>query len=229
MGYWVFQVLSLTQPEQHTLGHFLGPPACSKFPSPGGTVFRDTILLSLLGLMLILVILLQNFNPPTQNNVSEPPGNVIVEIEWPTQLDTDIDLWVQAPKGEAVGYSNKGNEVLNLLRDDVGASRDISDINHEIIYSRGILAGEYVVNLHFYADHADHAEGRESNPVPVHVWVSVKTDTAAAAAVIVDRTLDLERVGDEETVFRFRLDEDGRLVVGSVNERFKALRGRGNS
>lgn len=187
----------------------------------GATVFRDTILLSMLGLMLVLVILLQNFNPPTQQDASEPPGNVIVEIEWPTQLDTDIDLWVQAPKGDAVGYSNKGNEVLNLLRDDVGVSRDISDINHEIIYSRGILAGEYVVNLHFYADHADDGT---SKPVPVHVWVSVKRETAVSAAVIVDRTLDMERVGDEKTVFRFRLDADGRLVGGSVNQRFKALR-----
>ena len=51
-----------------------------------GTVFRDAILLSLLGLMLIIVILLQYFNPPTQEAAKpNPPGNVIVEIEWPNQ------------------------------------------------------------------------------------------------------------------------------------------------
>lgn len=186
-----------------------------------GTVFRDAILLSLLGLMLIIVILLQYFNPPTQEATAEPPGNVIVEIEWPSELDTDIDLWVQAPKDRSVGYSNKGNAVLNLLRDDVGARQDISNINHEITYSRGVLAGEYVVNLHYYANHT----GRGGKvKVPVHVWVSVKKDSMATPRIIVDRTLTMERVGDEQTVFRFRLGERGELIAGSVNERFKALR-----
>ena len=186
-----------------------------------GTVFRDAILLSLLGLMLIIVILLQYFNPPTQEAQSEPPGNVIVEIEWPNHLDTDIDLWVQAPKDRSVGYSNKGNAVLNLLRDDVGARQDISNINHEITYSRGVLAGEYIVNLHYYADHTGQ-RGRVK--VPVHAWVSVKKNSMATPRIIVDRTLTMERVGDEKTVFRFKLGEEGNLISGSINDRFKAIR-----
>ena len=186
-----------------------------------GTVFRDAILLSLLGLMLIIVILLQYFNPPTEEATSEPPGNVIVELEWPNELDTDIDLWVQAPKDRSVGYSNKGNAVLNLLRDDVGSRQDISDINHEITYSRGVLPGEYIVNLHYYADHTGKG-GRLK--VPVHVWVSVKKGNRSTPRVIVDRRLTMDRVGDEKTAFRFRLGEKGELVAGSINERFKALR-----
>ena len=186
-----------------------------------GTVFRDAILLSLLGLMLVIVILLQYFNPPTQESSSEPPGNVIVEIEWPNEMDTDIDLWVQAPKDKSVGYSNKGNAVLNLLRDDVGARQDISNVNHEITYSRGVLPGEYIVNLHYYADHTGNA-GRAK--VPVHVWVSVKANSQASPRVIVDRRLTMERVGQEKTAFRFRLSESGGLVPGSITERFKALR-----
>lgn len=186
-----------------------------------GTVFRDAILLSLLGLMLVIVILLQYFNPPTQESTSEPPGNVIVELEWPNELDTDIDLWVQAPKDRSVGYSNKGNAVLNLLRDDVGARQDISNVNHEITYSRGVLPGEYIVNLHYYADHTG-KRGRAK--VPVHVWVSVKRNDRATPQVIVDRRLTMDRVGDEKTVFRFRLGEEGELVAGSVSQRFKALR-----
>ena len=109
-----------------------------------------------------------------------------------------------------MGYSNKGNAVLNLLRDDVGARQDISNINHEITYSRGvILAGEYVVNLHYYANHTGRG-GRIK--VPVHVWVSVKQNSLAAPRIIVDRTLTMERVGDEKTVFRFSLER--RRAVG---------------
>ncbi|MCH7661923.1 MAG: hypothetical protein IH933_15545, partial [Euryarchaeota archaeon] len=67
------------------------------------TVFRDTILLALLGFVFISVILLIHFNPEAKENESEPPGNVIVEISWPAELDTDVDLWVQAPGDVPVG------------------------------------------------------------------------------------------------------------------------------
>ena len=69
-----------------------------------------------------------------------PPGNVMVEANWPPGMDSDVDLWVQAPGDVPVGYSNKGGAVFNLLRDDLGQQLDLSGLNYESSYSRGVRA-----------------------------------------------------------------------------------------
>ena len=50
----------------------------------GSTVFRDVIMLALLGFVAIVVLLLPHLNPPVRADESAaPPGNVIVEVRWP--------------------------------------------------------------------------------------------------------------------------------------------------
>ena len=83
----------------------------------GGTVFRDVIMLALLGFIAIVLLLLPHLNPPAKAEESvSAPGNVIIEIHWPEHLDADVDLWVEAPGDRPVGYSNKGGRIFNLLR-----------------------------------------------------------------------------------------------------------------
>jgi hypothetical protein len=118
----------------------------------GGTVFRDVIMLALAGFVAMVVLLLPHLNPPGKAALdnSQPPGNVIVEVRWPDEIDSDVDLWVEAPGDVPVGYSNKGGVIFNLLRDDLGKRADATGMNYEVSYSRGIPAGEYTVNVHLY-------------------------------------------------------------------------------
>ena len=97
----------------------------------GGTVFRDVIMLVLAGFV-VIVLLLPHINPPAQaaKQSMDPPGNVMVEMRWPDELDTDIDLWVLAPGDSPVGYSHKDGSAFNLLRDDRGHLRDASNLNY---------------------------------------------------------------------------------------------------
>ena len=119
----------------------------------GSVVFRDVILLALTGFIFMVVLLLPFVNPPTENeNNTDPPGNVIVELFWDNDRDVDIDLWVKAPDDIPVGYSNKGGLFFNLLRDDLGKYKDNSPINYEVSYSRGISEGNYIANLHLYRE-----------------------------------------------------------------------------
>ncbi len=189
----------------------------------GSTVFRDVITLALAGFVVCLVIILPHLNPPGAKTIDgmEPPGNVVIEARWPDDLDTDVDLWVQGPGDVPVGYSNKGGKLFNLLRDDLGTRDDVSGINYEVSYSRGIVAGEYTVNVHLYRN----SSGKL--PIPVKVVASVKPSVKESARQILVSDAQLQKEGQELTVFRFRLDAAGNLVPGSVTNLQRPLRSLG--
>jgi hypothetical protein len=185
------------------------------------TVFRDVIMLALAGFMTIVILVLAHLNPravAAKVQDMAPPGNVMVEANWPQELDSDVDLWVQAPGDAPVGYSNKGGAVFNLLRDDLGHQLDVSGLNYESSFSRGIIGGEYTVNLHLYRNRA------ATITIPVTVVVSVKAGADLPARQILVSKLALSREGEERTVFRFRLSEAGTLVPGSVTSLQRPLR-----
>ena len=185
-----------------------------------GTVFRDVIMLALAGFVAMVILLLPHINPPgraAQEN-TQPPGNVIVEVRWPDELDCDVDLWVEAPGDIPVGYSNKGGVIFNLLRDDLGRRADATGMNYEVSYSRGIVAGEYTVNVHLYRNAAG------VFPIPVTIVTSVKKSAKESARQVLAGNIELGREGQELTVYRFKLSEDGDLVPGSVHSVQRNLR-----
>lgn len=185
-----------------------------------GTVFRDVITLALAGFVAIVILLLPHIGAEAAKTAEDArmPGNVLVEVTWPPELDTDIDLWVQAPGDIPVGYSNKGGAVFNLLRDDLGRKLDVSGLNYEVSYARGVVPGEYTVNLHLYR----HLSG--PLPVPARVVVSTRTDDNSASRQILATDAELRREGQELTVLRFRLDAQGALLPDSVHNLQRPLR-----
>jgi hypothetical protein len=186
----------------------------------GGTVFRDVIMLALAGFVAMVLLLLPHLNPPGEaaKENTQPPGNVIVEMRWPDELDADVDLWVEAPGDIPVGYSNKGGVVFNLLRDDLGKRADATGMNYEVSYSRGIPAGEYTVNVHLYRNTTG------VFPIPVTVVTSVKKSSKESARQVLASNIELTREGEELTVYRFKLSEQGDLVPGSVHSLQRKLR-----
>jgi hypothetical protein len=185
-----------------------------------GTVFRDTIMLALAGFVALVILMLPYLNPKQTRSAEnvEPPGNVIVEARWPDDLDSDVDLWVQAPGDIPVGYSNKGGVIFNLLRDDLGRRADATGMNYEVSYSRGIPPGEYTVNIHLYRNTA------QVVPIPVTIVASVKKIMQESARQLLATRIDLKREGQELTVFRFALDDGGGLVPGSVTSLQRPIR-----
>jgi hypothetical protein len=185
------------------------------------TVWLDTALLMLGGFVLMTILMMTVMNPPAKSSETEgvqAPGNVIVEIQWPDKLDADVDLWVRGPGDVPVGYSNKSGRLFNLLRDDLGKAQDMTDLNYEIAYSRGMPPGEYVVNVHMYRGVG------VTYPIPVKVDVTASRDAAKSATPLLTTNVELRKPNQEITAFRFRLGADGQLVQGSVNSLFKGLR-----
>jgi hypothetical protein len=180
-------------------------------------VFRDFTLLMTLGFVAMVVWLLPHVNPPASEADADPPGNVVMAITWP-EGDIDVDLWVTGP-GELtpVGYSNRGGVLFNLLRDDLGRLPDATPLNYENAYSRGILAGEYIVNVHCY----------RCPVVPQRVDAEVSVNDASsgkAMRMIATTSLELTANGQEKTALRFKLDATGKLVADSLNSVFRPLR-----
>ncbi len=189
-------------------------------PNNSLVLFLDVLFLALLGFVVIAVLLLFHVNPPKAGEEdAKPPGSVIFEMRWPDDSCADVDLWVMGPDNVAVGYSNRESELSNLLRDDLGIHRDLSDLNYENAYTRGILAGEYQANVHLFSDHGC--------PAPIVVWVSASVRRQNHKTYrLIETQVELTHVGHEITAFRFRLTKDGGPVVGSFHAIPRALRSR---
>ena len=102
-------------------------------------------------------------------------------------------------------------------RHDLGHSGDPNSMNYEVAYGRGRWAGEYTVNAHLYRS-ADHRF-----PIKVKARVQMQTPEGLVRN-LTQSTIDLTYIGQESTVFRFRLDDRGELVDGSLNRLHKELR-----
>jgi hypothetical protein len=177
---------------------------------------RPSLVLMLDVLLLIIVIMMKQPHNPEMDVTTQPPGMVIVEIRWPDDLNTDVDLWVRAPGDSPVGYSNRAGTIFNLLRDDLGLVRDTLSLNYENSYSRGAPPGEYIVNIHLYNDIARAA------PIDVIVTASVRAN--GGTTHIFTKTVRLSVMGQEVTVNRFTLNDRGVLVKGSTHDMPIALR-----
>ena len=189
-----------------------------EFDDDSGTIFRDVTLLALAAFVAMVLMLLPFLNPGAEaeseaDGITDP-GNVIIELVWAPDRDADIDLWVKAPEGLPVGFPNKGNAVVNLLRDDLGLFQDLTDINYEIVYSRGIVPGEWIVNVQAYRLE----DPIRPIPVNVQVLVSVKREGEDRPTPILEKEVELRYPRHETTVFRFALTGKGALVHGSVND-----------
>src|SRR6266851_8495252 len=180
--------------------------------------FRDMLFLLVFMYLLIGGIALAHVHKKAEESKgAKPPGNVIVELHWDRGVDADVDLWVQGPGDVPVGYSNKGGAIFNLVRDDLGHSGDPNSMNYEVAYGRGRWPGEYVVNAHLYRS-AD-------RKFPVKVMAKVDMQTREGQVKnLMQSAVELTHVGQEATIFRFRLDDKGELVQGSLNRLHKDLR-----
>jgi hypothetical protein len=180
---------------------------------PVGTVFRDMVMLALVGFVAMVILMLPHLSKAKQAlQEQHAPGNVVVEIHWPNDMDADVDLWVKGPGDVSpVGFFNPDGRYFNLLRDDLGTEGDATNENYEVSYSRGIAAGEYIVNVHMYGPLPAGV-----TVVPVRVVVSVRQQYDDLRQILATR-VELKRHNQEETAFRFQLTEKGELVRGSVS------------
>lgn len=188
------------------------------------TLFRDVLMAALGTLMAVLIIIIWLINPPKQNDEqdSRSRGNIRIEIIWPQELNVDIDSWGRAPGDTPVGYSNLNGRVFNLVRDDLGTYADLTEMNYEVMFSRGIPKGEWIFNLHWFSN----AHG--ATQVPVRVLITIKKNDdgsgKGSAKKVLTKTVLLTHEGQEVTVIRFETDEEMNVIKESFRTDYEPLR-----
>lgn len=172
---------------------------------------RLDALFNFLGVLIFFIVaLIAQVNPPTDPQI-DPPGNLVASIAWPSGA-IDVDLWVKSPGDDAVGYSRRSGLVWSLLRDDLGTSNDLSGMNFESAFTRGLPDGEYIVNVRCYG-----CAGKV--PVPVATEVRLADGTLVWSGVV---TLVSDK--QEKTALRFVM-RGGKVVPGSASHVFREIRG----
>jgi hypothetical protein len=158
--------------------------------------------------------------PKASEGKVDSKAEFIVTMDWPDNSPDDVDLMVQDPAEEIAWYRHKEAGFLTLDRDDRGGVHDTilisgrrasTPIREEVLTIRGIVAGEYVVNVSQYVA-ASH------KPVPVNVRVQKLNPVAR---VIWEGQVKVDHRGDEKTAVRFSLDAKG--DVTDINHRDKSL------
>lgn len=157
---------------------------------------------------------------PVKNNEASDRSicEMAFDISWPN-VDADIDLWAQGPNTRPVGYSSKNSGPMDLVRDDLGYQSDKSNKNEERICIRAIVPGEYTINAHVFA-----VRGNNKLPLPVSLTVSKVDVSSAYMTEIYSKTVDLKQFGEELTIVRFTLKDDGSLDSSSIHDIPKKLR-----
>jgi hypothetical protein len=181
--------------------------------------FIDLLFNALLGFTFLFLVAVMFINPETRKGRVDLKAEYIISVTWPEYLADDIDLWVQDPIGDTVSYLQKEASWLHLDRDDRGEVNDtiivdgeelLYPINQEVVTIRGIIPGEYIVNLYYY---------KAAQPEPVEALVKVEKVNPTLQTVFVRRVM-LQREDEEQTVVRFSLDRRGNLYdVNSLAKR----------
>jgi len=182
--------------------------------SSANVVFRDIIFNCLLVFLLLTSLLMAHVNLPTAEEAGaiNQPGQMYIELIWPSDNDVDVDLMVKDPNGEVTFFRNSATRAFNLVRDDRGLLNDDTGVNFEHAFSRSLPDGWYIINAYVYALN----EGQL--PVDVNLVVNIMdfdmVDGPSEEALTETHTLDA--IQKEITLARF-LVIDGKVDTSSIS------------
>jgi hypothetical protein len=178
-------------------------------------LFKALQVVAFLFFIALLVI-----NPEAKQGKIDTKADFIITMTWPDSHPDDIDLYAEDPLGNIVWYHVREAGFMVLDRDDRGGlnnsivvdgKRMSSPIRQETVSIRGIIAGEYTVNINHYL-------ATTNTPVPVSVKVEKVNPTVE---VIHYDTMIVDHAGQETTAVRFRVADNGRVT--DVSRQDKSL------
>lgn len=189
------------------------------------TAYIDLLLNVLTGIIFLFILTTLLIQPPkkAEDEGAKRKAEMIATVDWPSNLNCDIDIWVRDPQGTVVSFKNKSMGLMHIERDDRGFEGDyIRDERGNIIGTvtengetwtlRGIQPGKYIFNLHVYSCRGENyvpltIGAKHEVPVTVQL-VKVNPTFMTIREVVIMMT----EVWQEKTVFSFTLDSSGSVI-----------------
>ena len=189
--------------------------------------FTDLLFNILVGFAFLFIIAFLLIKPEAKKEDFERRAEFVVVMEWDNDASGDIDLYVEDPTGKQVSFRYHNHNYMHLDKDDLGAMNDtvvnadgsISTvkINREVVTIRGIIKGEYIINVHYYSLRSYD----KINPKKSVVTVRVELHKANPYSIMWAGEKTFSHRGQEETFLRFRLDKDGKVLPPFTFEKKK--------
>jgi hypothetical protein len=176
-------------------------------------LFKALQILAFLFFVALLIVA-----PEAKEGKVDSKAEFLISLDWPDNHPDDFDIFVQDPLGNIVWFRRREAGFMLLDRDDRGGVNDFVLVNgqkvltstrQELVSIRGIVAGEYTVNVYHFAALTGQA-------VPVTVTVQKLNPMVK---IVAKETVELDQGGAEKTAVRFTLDASGAVTETSHIDR----------
>ena len=190
--------------------------------------FNDLLFNILVGFDFLFIIAFLLIKPEAKKKDFDRNAEFVIIMEWDKEAKGDIDLYVEDPLQAKCSFRQNVANFMHLDKDDLGSVNDtvvnadgtISTvkINREVITIRGIIAGEYIINTHYYSErnysNIDNRLDMASNPKtkPKELTVKVELHKVNPYTILWVGEKKFSAKGQEETFVRFRLDQAGKVL-----------------
>ena len=192
--------------------------------------FIDLLFNILLGFAFLFIIAFLLIKPEAKKKDFDRRAEFVIILEWDHDAPDDLDLYVQDPTNDKVSFRLPIANYMHLDKDDLGMRNDTIinadgttstvKINREVVTIRGIIAGEYIINAHYYSTRVysgsqldpDERTVDYRNKPQRDLTVKIELHKVTPYSVLWAGEKKFTHRGQEETFLRFRLDTDGNII-----------------
>ena len=192
--------------------------------------FIDLLFNILLGFAFLFIIAFLLIKPEAKKKDFDRRAEFVIILEWDHDAPDDLDLYVKDPTDHAVSFRLPIANFMHLDKDDLGIRNDTIinadgttssvQINREVVTIRGIIAGEYLINTHYYSTRVYNGSQLEPNErtinyrnrPPRDLTVKIELHKVTPYKILWAGEKKFTHRGQEETFLRFVLDEDGNII-----------------
>lgn len=188
------------------------------------TAYIDLLINLLTGTVVLFVLTTLLIAPITKNTEGiKKNADYVLTLEWPNEIDCDVDLWVRDPLNNIVSYRFPEAGLMYFERDDMGKRRSIFELdgkeividpdNKEFVTLRGTFKGEYVINLHVYSciNKMTNLALPQGYLVDIPIILEV-VKINPTYSVVKHIEMKMDSVWQEKTAVRFVMDDKKNII-----------------
>jgi len=185
------------------------------------TAFLDLLFNCLVGFVFLFVVAFLLIKPDVRDASIKTKAEYVITMTWEIDDFNDVDIWLMDPATNLISFKNKEGGLAHLDRDDLGGKGDTFKMadgrvvsynyNQEILTIRGIIPGEWILNIHMYNKNTNKPSD-----------VTIRIDKLNPKVITVyNETVTLIDQWEEKTIIRFTMKNNGDMI--GVNYLFTSL------